>query len=74
MTEPAEGDYLTLEEAADLLKINPRTLLRYEDERGLIVSRRLPGGGRRYIESEVRALLRMPEQNSTSDAGSAVAS
>ncbi|HST84626.1 MAG TPA: helix-turn-helix domain-containing protein [Kineosporiaceae bacterium] len=59
MTEAAQGDYLTLEQAADLLHIHQRTLLRYEDQ-GRIRSGRLPGGGRRYLESEVRALITLP--------------
>ncbi|HSU37664.1 MAG TPA: MerR family DNA-binding transcriptional regulator [Propionibacteriaceae bacterium] len=69
MTEAAQGDYLTLEQAADLLHIHQRTLLRYED-RGLIRSGRLPGGGRRYVTAEVRALITLPpaEDSTTADA------
>ncbi len=70
MTSTAQGDYLTLQEAADLIKISTRTMLRYE-EQGLIESSRLPGGGRRYIAADVRALLSRPA--GTAD-GSAVAS
>ena len=67
MTEAAPGDYLTLEEAANLLKISPRTLLRYE-EQGLIASGRLPGGGRRYREPDVRALISPPPTAATASA------
>jgi len=73
MTEAAQGDYLTLQEAAALLKIDTRTLLRYE-ERGLIESGRLPGGGRRYRTPDVHGLLARRESDAAKAAAGSAAS
>jgi excisionase family DNA binding protein len=52
MNEPL----LTPAEVATLFRVDPKTVTRWA-RAGLLTSRRTPGGHRRYLESEVRALL-----------------
>jgi excisionase family DNA binding protein len=53
MNEPL----LTPAEVATLFRVDPKTVTRWA-RAGLLTSRRTPGGHRRYLESEVRAMLR----------------
>ena len=47
---------LTPFEVAALFRVDPKTVTRWADA-GKLTSIRTPGGHRRYLESEVRALL-----------------
>lgn len=47
--------YITMREAGRLLGVSSPTLRRY-DQRGLLTTYRTPGGHRRFLLSEVRAL------------------
>ena len=46
---------LTPAEAADMLRVNVKTLTRHAEARNLTI-KRTPGGHRRYLQSEVRQL------------------
>jgi excisionase family DNA binding protein len=52
MNEPL----LTPAEVAVLFRVDPKTVTRWA-RAGKLTSRKTPGGHRRYLESEVRALL-----------------
>lgn len=56
MTEPAE-ELLTPAEVAKLFRVNAKTVTRWSNA-GLLRSVRTLGGHRRYIATEVRALLK----------------
>ena len=58
MDEPqwARGALLTPGEVAALFRVDPKTVTRWAAA-GRISSIRTPGGHRRFLESEVRALL-----------------
>lgn len=49
-------EYLTPQQAADLIGCSVRSLYRWEDD-GLINPRRTPGGHRRYTRDDIDALL-----------------
>jgi excisionase family DNA binding protein len=56
MNEPL----LTPAEVAALFRVDPKTVTRWA-RAGRLTSRRTPGGHRRYLESEIRAMLSAPE-------------
>ena len=61
---PGDEVWLTPGQAAPFLCVKPRALRRLGDARRLSV-RRTPGGHRRYLEAEIRALaaqLRSPAE------------
>lgn len=54
--EIAADTYLTPARACARLSISERTLWRYQDD-GRIVAHRLPSGHRRFLASDVEALI-----------------
>lgn len=56
-TQPAGDRLLTPGEVAALFRVDPKTVTRWAAA-GRIGSIRTPGGHRRFLESEVRGLLR----------------
>ncbi len=52
-------EYLTATETAAALTISPRTLWRYQAQ-GIITPHRLPHGHRRFLRSDVEALIALP--------------
>jgi hypothetical protein len=64
--DTAEPDLISLDEAASLLEVATRTILRYEERGWLLPFRRLPSGyRRRYRRSDVEALLSGPPGGDT---------
>jgi hypothetical protein len=61
VTAPPGRRYLGAQAAADILGCSPRTLIRWEHlDPPRIHSHRLPNGERRYLESDILALLTRP--------------
>lgn len=60
LLEEESEKLLTPGEVANLFRVNPKTVTRWARS-GKLTSRRTPGGHRRYLEREVRALLCIPE-------------
>lgn len=56
MTAPIGVPLMTPLQVAQLLRVDPKTVGRWADA-GRISSFRTPGGHRRFLESEVRALI-----------------
>ena len=59
---------LTPAEVASLFRVDPKTVTRWAKS-GKLTSIRTLGGHRRYIESEVKALLSATASNSTKNGG-----
>lgn len=59
---------LTPAEVASLFRVDPKTVTRWAKS-GKLTSIRTLGGHRRYKESEVKALLSTPTNNSTRNGG-----
>lgn len=59
---------LTPGEVAKIFRVDPKTVTRWA-AKGRIGSIRTPGNHRRFRESEVKALLLMPDQSSTHPTG-----
>jgi excisionase family DNA binding protein len=59
---------LTPAEVASLFRVDPKTVTRWAKS-GKLTSIRTLGGHRRYKESEVKALLTAPTNNSTRNGG-----
>jgi hypothetical protein len=57
--EPAGAEYMTPSEVRDAFQVHPYTVARW-GRAGRLTSVRTPGGHRRYLTSEVRALLAAP--------------
>lgn len=53
--EQSPGNYLTITQAAQLLGVSTRTILRYEAA-GRLAAYRLPSGHRRFDRADVLAL------------------
>ena len=62
---PAADNLLTPSEVATLFRVDPKTVTRWA-KAGKLSSIRALGGHRRYLESEVQALLHgIPQQRAT---------
>ena len=65
VARPTESEaLLTPSEVATLFRVDPKTVTRWA-KAGKISSIRTLGGHRRYRESEIRALLGIPQQRLT---------
>lgn len=56
MSDPRSSDLMTPAEVAELFRVDPKTVTRWADSGKLSAVRTL-GGHRRYLRSEVEALL-----------------
>ena len=55
-----EEKYLTPREVSNIFRVDSKTVSRWADT-GKLSSIRTPGGHRRFLEAEVRALLNRPQ-------------
>ncbi len=67
--DPLNGDrLLTPGEVAGICRVDPRTVTRWAKS-GKISAIRIPGGHRRYRESDIRAMLLQSEEISLMEGG-----